>query len=114
MNRVKRFRKKAITTVATVTKTEKSTGFRTSYYIIDLQYETINTGILFTGRRATAKKHTPGDLMLLMYLTDDPAVFKIDFGKRLRWWLVFTILFWILINWFWYWLMHLQYPVSPA
>ena len=111
--RLRKFKKNAVVTNAMIRTIEKRTGIRGSvYYILAVQYGDI-MGKIFTGSAVTTKKYKIGDFIPLMYLTDNPAKFKTDFGKWLPWMLAFSVVFLGLIIWFCYWLLHIEYTVSP-
>lgn len=111
---IQRFKEKAVITTATITHTEKRTGYKSTYYLLHLQYKTIDTGIVYTGDSVSAsKKHRSGDTVPLMYLAGKPAIFRTDFGKWIPWVLAFGIVFFTLIAWLCYWLLHLKHTYQP-
>lgn len=112
---LKKYKSKATITTALVTSSEKRRGFKNStYYLLGIQYKTIDTGKQYNGQTITRKKHTAGDEMPLMYITNDPADFKTDFGRSLKWLLPVSIILIVMAAWFCYWLLHLDYYASSA
>lgn len=101
--------KKAIITTATVTNCEKRHGLKGSvYYILSLQYETIDGKEIINGTMGFTKQEK-GDRIPLMYLPDKPTQFSIDFGKKIPLAIALTLVFFGLIVWFCIWLNSLKY-----
>lgn len=93
MHELKKFKEGADETSATIISSEIKSGMRTVYYLHQLQYKTIDTGIVYNARAVTSsKKYQPGDTLPLMYLRNDPAKYTTDLGNRLRWLLFITLL----------------------
>jgi hypothetical protein len=114
MRRLKEFKKTAIVTSALIRSVERRSGYKSVYYLLTVQYGDL-TGKIFMGSAVVAsKKHKPGDFVPLMYLPDNPAKYKTDFGKWLPWVLAFSLVFLGLIIWFCYWLLHIEYTIRPA
>lgn len=98
---------------ATVTHAEKRNSTKGgTYYILTLEYKTLDTAQLFTVKKIVFKKQEPGDNIPAMYMHNDPAKFSIDFGERLKYIFVFSIVFFLLIVWFCSWLNNLEYTVQ--
>jgi hypothetical protein len=111
---LKKYKTKATITMALVTSSEKRGGVRGSvYYLLGIQYKTIDAGKQYDGQTITRKKNTAGDEIPLMYLTNDPADFKTDFGQSLKVLLPICLVFSILIGYFCYWLLNLEYTYKP-
>lgn len=101
------FMQKAVTTTAVVTNCEKRIGLKGSvYYILSLQYTTIDGRQILNGTVGSGKKER-GDRIPLMYLPDKPTRFSIDFGKRTPYAIAITILYLILVICFCVWLNNL-------
>lgn len=116
MHLIKKFKQKAIVTEAVIINTEKRRGYKSGvYYILSLQYKVLDTGTVFNNASAICgKNHKPGDTIPLMYLTNNPAKYRTDFGKRLSWILGFSIIFLGPMIWLSYWLLNSgYYEVKP-
>ncbi len=110
MRMLKTFKQKAVSTTATITHVEVKRGFKgNAYYVLTLEYRTIDTFQLHTRYSITSKKHVAGSIIPLMYLPDDPMKFSIDSGKAYPYMIVICIVFFLLIVWFCYWLNNLKY-----
>jgi hypothetical protein len=111
---LKKYKAKATITTALVTSSEKRRGYKNSvYYLLGIQYKTIDTGIQYTGQATSLKKYAVGDEIPLMYATNDPANFKTDFGQSLKWLLPISIALIILTGYACYWLLSQEYYYSP-
>jgi hypothetical protein len=110
MRILRSFKQKAVSTTATITHVEKRSGFKgNAYYVLTLEYRTIDTGRLFTKHSITSKKQQAGITVPLMYLPDKPEKFSIDSGKGYPYMIVITLVFFGLILWFCTWLRSLEY-----
>lgn len=106
------FKRKALATTATVTHVETRRGVKgNAYYVLTLEYRTIDTAQLFTRHAISAKKYAPGSILPLMYLPDDPAKFSIGSGKGFPYMIAFSMVLLLLIVWFCAWLNGLEYTV---
>jgi hypothetical protein len=111
MSMLKAFKRKAISTTANITHIEKKRASKGNiYYIITLQYRTIDTARWFIKNSITTKKFETGQTIPLMYLPDKPEKFSIDTGKNYPYMVAFTITLLALILWFCTWLTKLGYP----
>ena len=111
---LKKYKAKATIITALVTASEKKRGIKNStYYLLDIQY-IIQTGIQYSAQTISWKKYAAGDILPLMYLTNDPGNFKTDFGKSLKWLLPVSIILIGLIAWFCYWLLNQEYTYRPS
>jgi hypothetical protein len=113
MHMVKKFKEKAIATTAVIIRVEKRHGTRSAYYLIQLRYKTIDTGIEYTGQTIFANKNKVNEIIPVWYKAGDPAIFKTDSGKWLRWMLALSLLFFGLICWFSVWLLSREYTYRP-
>ena len=110
---IKAFKKNAVITTATVTRSEKRSGMKGAvYYMLSIQYKDY-AGRVFTASAIGAKKNIPGTTVPIMYKKDDSTKYKTDFGKYLPWWLGFSLIFFGVIIWFCYWLLTTTYTVRP-
>jgi Protein of unknown function (DUF3592) len=117
MYMIKKFKQKAITTEAVITNIEKRRAYKGGvYYIFNLRYRVPETNTTYTNATALSGKNCkPGDTIPLMYLANNPAKYKTDFGKRLSWLLGFSIIFLGLMIWLSYWLLNSgYYEVKPV
>ena len=112
MKGVNAFKKKSVVADATVTNVEERYHYKigiiyraTVEYVTDKKELYIITVPLF-------KKHIAGDTVRLMYMPDDPTKFSVDFGKRLPYFLPFTIVVFLLIIWLCTWLSKLESTVQ--
>ena len=113
MQMIKAFKKNAVITTATITRSEKRIGMKGAvYYMLSVQYKDY-AGRVFTGSAVGSKKSIPGNTVPIMYKTADPTKYKTDFGKYLAGLLVFSLIFFGLIIWFCYWLLTTTYTVQP-
>ncbi|HMI77615.1 MAG TPA: DUF3592 domain-containing protein [Ferruginibacter sp.] len=113
MRRLKAFKQKAVTTTATITNIEKRRGFKNNtYYVLTLEYRTIDMTKTFTSHSITTKKYIQGNTIPLMYLPENPAKFSIDSGKGYPYMIAITLILFGLIVWFCYWLNNLEYTGS--
>jgi hypothetical protein len=111
MSMLKAFKRKAISTTANITHIEKKRASKGNiYYIITLQYRTIDTARWFIKNSITTKKFETGQTIPLMYLPDKPEKFSIDTGKNYPYMVAITITLLLLILWFCTWLTKLGYP----
>jgi hypothetical protein len=109
----KRFRKKAIKTTAEIFHVEKRNGYRSIYYIIQLRYKAIDTGVEYRGQTVFGNKNKVKEIIPVWYKADDPAVFKTDDGKWMRWALIFSLIFFALTGWLSVWLLSMEYTYRP-
>ncbi len=106
---LKAFMQKAVTTTAIVINCEKRYGLKGGvYYILSLEYKTID-GRQVLNVSVGSRKQKPGDIIPLMYLSDKPTKFSIDFGKRIPFAIAITSVFFLGIVWFCVWLSNLKY-----
>jgi Protein of unknown function (DUF3592) len=111
MSMLKAFKQKAIRTTADITHIEKKRGSKGNiYYIITVQYRTIDTARLIIKNSITTKKYETSQTIPLMYLPDKPEKFSIDTGKNYPYMVVITITLLALILWFCAWLTKQWYP----
>jgi len=109
MRMLQNFRKKGITTTATIIHVEEHYRAKGGYYYyLTFTYKTIH-GEGYTARSVDHKKRQPGDTIPLTYLLEKPTKFSVDNGKRLPYIAAFSIVFFFLIIWFCYWLSNLEY-----
>lgn len=110
MKMLKAFKQKAVSTTATITHIETHRGFKgNAYYVLILEYQTVDMSRLLTGRAVTSKKYVAGSVIPLMYLPGDPKKFSIDSGKAYPYMIAVCIVFFLLIVWFCFWLNGLKY-----
>lgn len=110
MKMLKAFKQKAVSTTATITHIETHRGFKgNAYYVLVLEYQTVDMTRVLTRRAITSKKYTAGSTIPLMYLPDDPMKFSIDSGKIYPYMIGICIVFLLLIVWFCFWLNGLKY-----
>lgn len=115
MRQLKKYKAKATIITALVTAAEKRKGQKNAtYYLLDIQYKALTTGELYIGKAISWKRYATGDSMPLMYVTDDPANFKTDFGRSLQWLLPISIIIIALVAWLCYWLLTQQYYYSTS
>ena len=113
MKMLKVFKQKAVTTTAAITHIEKRLGSKgNAYYVLTLEYKTIDTFKTFTSYSITTKKYVQGSIIPLMYLAGNPAKFSIDSGKGFRYMIIICLVFFLLIVWFCIWLNGLGYTGS--
>jgi len=113
MRKLKAFKQKAVTTTATIINIEKRRGYKNNtYYVLTLEYRTIDMARTFTPHSITTKKYVQGSTIPLMYLPDDPAKFSIDSGKGYPYMIAITLILFGLIVWFCTWLNSLEYTGS--
>ncbi|MBC7937721.1 MAG: DUF3592 domain-containing protein [Rhizobacter sp.] len=110
----KRFRQTAIETTAQIFDVEKRTGHKSTYYIIKFHYKTIDKNIEYTGQTVFGNKNKTGEEITIWYKADNPAVFKTDTSKSLRWALAFSLLFFGLVSWLSIWLLTQTYTYRPG
>lgn len=110
----KRFRQKAVETTAEIYAVEKRTGARSTYYIVQLKYKTIDEQVEYKGQTVFSNRNKVKDIIPLWYKANDPSIFKTDEGKWLRWALLFAVLFFGLICWLCIWLMNLEVYYSAG
>ena len=105
MQQLKKYKAKATVTTAFILRSEKKRRYKNpDYYSLDIQY-LIHTGIFYKVQTTSWKKYTAGDQISLMYLNDDPANFKTDFGQSLNWLFCISIILLIGTGWLCYWLL---------
>ena len=108
------FQQSALATTADILYVEKRRGYKSTHYLIKLRYKTIDTGIEYTGQTVFGNKIKIGEQIPLWYKATDPAVFKTDEGKWLRWALLISLLFFGLICWLSVWLLSQTYTYQPG
>ena len=82
---LKKYKAKATTTTALVTASEKRRGIKNStYYMFGIKYKTIDTGVQYSAQTISWKKYAAGDILPLMYLTNDPGTSKQILVNRLN------------------------------
>jgi hypothetical protein len=112
MKMLNAFKKKSVVADATVTKVEERYRYKTGIiYRATVEYVT-DKKELYIATVPLFKKHVDGDTVRLMYMPDDPTKFSTDFGKRLPYFLPFTIVLFLLIIWLCVWLGNLEYTVQ--
>lgn len=110
MRMLKAFKQKAVSTTATITHIETHRGFKgNAYYVLILEYQTVDMSRLLTGRAITSKKYVAGSVIPLMYLPGDPVKFSIDSGKGYPYMIAICIVFSVFIVWCCFWLNGLKY-----
>lgn len=110
MKMLKAFKQKAVSTTATITHIEIHRGFKgNAYYVLILEYRTVDMTRLITRRAITSKKYVAGNVIPLMYLPGDPEKFSIDSGKSYPYMIGICMAFLLLIVWFCFWLNGLKY-----
>ncbi|MFT3681643.1 MAG: hypothetical protein QM791_15335 [Ferruginibacter sp.] len=112
--RLKKYKANAIITTALVKAAEARRGFKNStYWLLSIEYITIDTAIVYTAKTVSWRKRTAGDTIPLMYLSADPANFKTDFGQSLKWLLPISIILIGAVSWLCYWLLTQEYTYRP-
>lgn len=107
------FKQKAAATTAVINHIEKKRGHKGNvYYVLTLQYQTIDTAQSFIKYSITTKKYESGQMIPLMYLPDEPEKFSIDPGKKYPYMFASTILLLLLMLWFCAWLTKLPYTAG--
>jgi hypothetical protein len=112
MKMLNAFKKKSVVTNATVTKVEERHHYKIGIiYRATVEYKT-GKEELYLVTVPLFKKHIIGDTVRLMYMPDDPTKFSTDFGKRLPFFLLFTVVLFMLIAWLCTWLHNLEFTVQ--
>lgn len=109
MKRVNAFKNKSVLTNATVTKIEARYFPKGGIiYRATVAYKT-RKDELYIATVPLYKKYVVDDTLPLMYMPDDPTKFSMDFGKRLPYFLTFSIFLFLLILCVGVWIGNLEY-----
>ena len=112
MRLVNAFKKRSVVTSAIVTRVEEKYYYKTGIIYGATVKHVTGKKELYIVTVPLSKKYVAGDTVRLMYMPDDPIKFSTDFGKRLSYFLPFTVVLFLLIIWLCTWLHNLEYRVQ--
>ena len=107
LNKINKFKKEGIKSVANVVHAERKIGYKGAIlFILSIVYRDQN-GTPYAGTITGPRKNVIGDTIPIIFSPQNPAIFKTDFGERLKVELIISMIFLLITAGFCFWVFVL-------